>query len=386
MKFNINSKDFKELAEKAITCVNKKAAVADLTRIYLNVTEDGKFEIRTSNLEHYLILEYDNIFNFEPGFCTIDNEDLKVVNKLSGIFTVTKEENKLIFDNGKKISIPCYDTYDISFPALKEEETKYVISVSKAWMLETLVKLDTFTPHKYNNIAMECFNFNTAKNRIEALDGHRIGIRLFPDGCKLGEEKSETTYMLSNKCVPVFKKVLDKKSNNAIGFYTDGEYNKFCGTNFTYYSKCVNTHYWKVEKMLYTQNYEQSCFVKRENLMGIAKYNKDLANSKEEKKHMVLKCKNDTLYSYMETSRYETLDSIEIHNLNIKEGFTIAFNPAYLFEGLNIMEMEDVRIDLYNSKAPALMTCNDWKYLLLPVNLNSVEFGTLETRIEKLIA
>ena len=88
----------------------------------------------------------------------------------------------------------------------------------------------------------------------------------------------------------------------------------------------------------------------------------------------------------METSRYETLDSIETHNLNIKEGFTIAFNPAYLFEGLNIMEMEDVRIDLYNSKAPALMTCNDWKYLLLPVNLNSVEFGTLETRIEKLIA
>lgn len=390
MKFNINSKDFKELAEKAITCVNKKAAVADLTRIYLNVTEDGKIEIRTSNLEHYLILEYDNIFNFEPGFCTIDNEDLKVVNKLSGIFTVTKEENKLIFDNGKKkLSIPCYDTYNISFPALKEEETKYVISVSKAWMLETLVKLDTFTTHiqEKKNIAMECFNFNTAKNRIEALDGHRIGIRLFPDSCKLGEEKSETTYMLSNKCVPVFKKVLDKKSNDFVEFYTDGNYNKLYGLNFVYYSKCTDaTNYWKVEKMLYTSNYEQSCFVNRESLMEIAKYNKDLENSKEKKMPMVLKCKNDTLYSYMETSRYETLDSIETHNLNIKEGFTIAFNPAYLFEGLNIMEMEDVRIDLYNSKAPALMTCNDWKYLLLPVNLNSVEFGTLETRIEKLIA
>lgn len=66
MKFNINSKDFKELAEKAITCVNKKAAVEDLTRIYLNVTEDGKLEIRTINLEHYLILECDNIFNSEP--------------------------------------------------------------------------------------------------------------------------------------------------------------------------------------------------------------------------------------------------------------------------------------------------------------------------------
>ena len=237
MKFNINSKDFKDLAEKAITCVNKKAAVTDLTRIYLNVTEYGKLEIRTSNLEHYLILEYDNIFNFEPGFCTIDNEDLKVVNKLSGILTVTKEENKLIFDNGnKKLTIPCYNAYEITFPKLEEKKTTTVMETTEAWMLETLVKLDIFTPHKYNNIAMECFNFNTKYNRIEALDGYRIGTRIFPDGCKLGEEKNETTYMLSNECIPVFKKVLDKKSECRITYRTDGNYNKISGNNFTFYS------------------------------------------------------------------------------------------------------------------------------------------------------
>lgn len=331
MKFNINSKDFKELTEKAITCVNKKAKIADLTKIYLNIAEDRKLEVKTSNLEHYLILECDNIFNSEPGFCTIDCEDLKAIHKLSGVLTVAKEENKLIFNNGKKtLFISCYDTYDISFPVLKEEETKYIMSVHESWMMETLTKLDIFTPHEYKNIAMECFNFNTAKNRIEALDGYRIGIRTFPDSCKLGEERQETEYLLLNTCIPMFKKVLDKKSNNSIEFYTNGKYNKFCGTNFTYYSKCVNTHYYKVENMLYTQNYNQSCFVKLENLMGIAKYNKDLANLKKEKKHMVhmvLKCKNNTLYSYMKTSRYETLDSIKTHNLNIKEGFGIAFNP-----------------------------------------------------------
>lgn len=50
------------------------------------------------------------------------------------------------------------------------------------------------------------------------------------------------------------------------------------------------------------------------------------------------------------------------------------------------MEKEDVRIDLYNSKAPVFITCEDWKYLLLPVNLSNIELNTLETRIEKIIA
>lgn len=194
--------------------------------------------------------------------------------------------------------------------------------------------------------------------------------------------------MLSNKCVPVFTKILDKKSNNAIEFYTDGNYNKLYGANFVYYSKCIDaTNYWKIENMLYTQNYEQSCFVNRENLMGIAKYNKDLSNSKEEKKPMVLKCKNDTLYSYMKTSRYETLDIIETHNLNIKECFGIAFNPQFLYDGLNIMEEENVKMEFNTSIHPVLMTCEEYQYLLLPVHLKTVPgINTLEERISKLTA
>ena len=387
MKFNINSKDFKNLAEKAITCVNKKAAVTDLTRIYLNVTEDGKLEIRTSNLEHYLILEYDNIFNFEPGFCTIDNEDLKVVNKLSGILTVTKEENKLIFDNGKKkLSIPCYDTYDISFPKLEEKKTTTVMETTEAWMLETLVKLDTFTPHKYNNIAMECFNFNTAKNRIEALDGYRIGIRLL-NQCTIGEEKQEFKYMLLNKCIPVFKKVLDKKSECRITYRTDGNYNQISGNNFTFYSKCINALYFNTSNLLSIET-KNNCNIDRKNLLEIAKYNKDLANnSKEEKKPMVLKCKNDTLYSYMKTSRYETLDTVETKEINIQDGFTIALNPQFLYDGLNIMEEENVKMEFNTSIHPVLMTCEEYQYLLLPVHLKTVPgINTLEERISKLTA
>ena len=388
MKFNINSKDFKELAEKAITCVNKKAAVEDLTRIYLNVTEYGKLEIRTSNLEHYLILEYDNIFNFEPGFCTIDNEDLKVVNKLSGILKVTKEENKLIFDNGnKKLTIPCYNTYEITFPKLEEKKTTTVMETTEAWMLETLTKLDTFTTHmqEKKNIAMECFNFNTAKNRIEALDGHRIGIRLL-NQCTIGEEKQEIKYMLLNKCIPVFKKVLDKKSECRITYRTDGNYNKISGNNFTFYSKCINALYFNTSNLLSIET-KNNCNIDRKNLLEIAKYNKDLRSVKEYDKHMVLKYLNNNLYSYMKTSRYETLDTVETKEINIQEGFTIAFNPQFLYDGLNIMEEENVKMEFNTSIHPVLMTCEEYKYLLLPVHFKTVPgINTLEERINQLTA
>ena len=386
MKFEILTKEFKTLTEKAATCILKKAPVADLTRICLNVTEKGILEVKAANMEHYITVTFDLVFGTESGSCTIDNEDLKVINKLPGRVTVTKEENKLIFDNGKKkLYIPCYDTYDINFPELKKDETSHVTDMREAWTLETLTKLDIFTPHEYKNIAMECFNFNTKKNRIEALDGHRIGLRTL-NSCNIGEEKQETKYMLSNKCVPVFKKVLDKKSDNLITYQTDGKYNKITGNNFVYYSKCIDTSYFKTEEML-NESAEYNCVVNRENLMEIAKYNKDLRISKEDNKPMVLKCKNNTLYSYMRTSRYETLDTVETKDFNVKEGFTIAFNPAYMFEGLNIMEKEDAKIELKNSKAPALVTCGEYQYLLLPVNLSVAgEISTIEERINKLIA
>lgn len=386
MKFEILAKEFKTLTEKAATCILKKAPVADLTRICLNVTEKGILEVKAANMEHYITVTSGLVFGTESGSCTIDNEDLKVINKLPGMVTATKEENKLIFDNGKKkLYIPCYDTYEINFPELKKDETSHVIDMTEAWMLETLTKLDTFTPHEYKNIAMECFNFNTKKNRIEALDGRRIGLRTL-NSCNIGEEKQETKYMLSNKCVPVFKKVLDKKSDNLITYQTDGKYNKITGNNFVYYSKCIDTSYFKTEEML-NESAEYSCIVNRENLMEIAKYNKDLRISKEDNKPMVLKCKNNTLYSYMRTSRYETLDTVETKDFNVKEDFTIAFNPAYMFEGLNIMEKEDAKIELKNSKAPALVTCEEYQYLLLPVNLSVAgEISTIEERINKLIA
>ena len=385
MKFEILAKEFKTLTEKAATCILKKAPVADPTRIYLNVTEKGILEVKAANMEHYITVTSDLVFGTEPGSCTIDNEDLKVINKLPGMVTATKEENKLIFDNGKKkLSIPCYDTYEINFPELKKDETSHVADMTEAWMLETLTKLDTFTPHEYKNIAIECFNFNTKKNRIETLDGHRIGLRTL-NSCNIGEEKQETKYMLSNKCVPVFKKVLDKKADKLITYQTDGKYNKITGNNFVYYSKCIDASYFKTEKML-NESAEYNCIVDRENLMEIAKYNKDLRISKEDNKPMVLKCKNNTLYSYMRTSRYETLDTVETKDFNVKEGFTIAFNPAYMFEGLNIMEKEDAKIELKNSKAPALVTCGEYQYLLLPVSLNVAGESTIEERINKLIA
>lgn len=62
MKFEILTKEFKTLTEKAATCILKKAPVADLTRICLNVTEKGILEVKAANMEHYITVTSDLVF------------------------------------------------------------------------------------------------------------------------------------------------------------------------------------------------------------------------------------------------------------------------------------------------------------------------------------
>ena len=51
------------------------------------------------------------------------------------------------------------------------------MSIKENWLLETVVNLNTNTADDDNRKMMQVFNFNTKSKRIEALDGHRIGMR-----------------------------------------------------------------------------------------------------------------------------------------------------------------------------------------------------------------
>lgn len=257
MKFTMNAKDLKVMMEKGMAAINKKATLSTLTRLYLQIEENGILKVWGTDIEHWAEVRTDNIYDAQPGVLGIDVDDIKIISKMSGEITledVTTEDmevGKINIKCGKKIvTIPRYQNIDIFLPSMDESEKK-IMSVKENWLLETVVNLNTYTADDDNRKMMQVFNFNTKSKRIEALDGYRIGMRTLENQTIYETtENPFDTVKIHNKCVPVFKKLMDKKSEKEIEIYQDGKYIRIEGTDFTYIIHRIDGEYFKIDSML----------------------------------------------------------------------------------------------------------------------------------------
>ena len=225
MKFTMNAKGLKTMMEKGMAAINKKATLSTLTRLYFQIDENGILKVWGTDMEHWAEVKTDSVYDTQPGVFGIDVDDIKIISKMSGeitledVTTENMEVGKINIKCGKKIvTIPRYQNTDIFLPSMDESEKK-IMSVKENWLLETVVNLVTYTSDIDNcNKMMQVFNFNTKSKRIEALDGYRIGIRTLENQAIYETtENPFDTVKIYNKCVPVFKKLMDKKSEKEIG-------------------------------------------------------------------------------------------------------------------------------------------------------------------------
>lgn len=308
MKFTVNAKELKTMMEKVITAINKKAALANLTRLYFQVDENDILKVWGTNLDHYIEVRTDMVYQTKPGVVGIDNDDVKIISKMTGEITLedisTETEMKINIRCGKKnVTIPKYDNTDIFLPPMDETEEKMLI-LKENWLLETVTNLDVYTSDNEAQRMLQVFNFNAKSKRIEALDGYRIGMRTLETQtiCKVPENPFDTV-KIHKICVPVLKKILDKKSEREIVVTQDKKYIKVEGNNFTYIIHRVDGEYFKTEQMLnIPTNFK---FVAdRENILGVMKYNADLVKMDgNDKIPVVLHSENGKLYSYVDTKK-----------------------------------------------------------------------------------
>jgi DNA polymerase-3 subunit beta len=75
----------------------------------------------------------------------------------------------------------------------------------------------------------------------------------------------------------------------------------------------------------------------------------------------------------------ESLDAKFVSRDGSGEEFSIAFNPAYLLDGLGAVDSETTRIDFTSTSKPAVLRASkeadasavdDYRYLLMPVRLS----------------
>lgn len=371
LKFTLNARELKEMMEKAATVINKKTSLPDLSRLYFQVDENANLKIWGTNMEHWLEVRSKNVYDTEPGVLGIDIEDMKIISKMSGEITfedITKDANARInIKCGKKnVTIPRYANTDIFLPSMDDTESK-ILSVKENWLLDTVLKLAVFTAVDDKTKMMQVFNFNTKDRRIEALDGHRIGMRsLDAQNIFVVTENPFETVKLNNMCVPVFKKIMNKKSESEIDIYQDKKYIRLEGNNFTYVSRRIDGEYYKVNSMLPTNElYRFKPDI--EAFLEAMKYDADL--TKDIKIPVVLHSENGRLYSYIKTERYEAFDSFDTKENTMSNDLYIGFNPRYLADVFSIVDTDEPTCTGSKDICPLIIKGNEYSFLLLPVNI-----------------
>ena len=380
MKFTMNAKELKTMMEKGMAAIDKKDSLSSLTRLYFEVDGNGIVKVLGTNIEHYAEVRTDSAYQTSPGVLGISIDDIKIISKMSGEISIedvsTENEMKINIRCGKKnVTIPRYENTDIFLPSMDDTEEK-IFTVKENWLLDTVVNLNTYTSDAIGNKMFQVFNFNAKSKRVEALEGHRIGMRTLENQTihKVAENPFDMV-KLYNICVPVFKKIMDKKSEKEVVISQDKKYIKVEGNDFTYIVRRIDGEYFKVDQMLniaedfrFTPN--------RESILEAMKYDADLAKADNaDGKPVVLHSENGNLYSYINTVKYEAFDELETKKIQMKDSLYIAFNPQFLADAFSIVDSDNPVCIGTNAKAPMLITGNEYSFLVLPVNITSDDYS-----------
>ena len=389
MKFTMDAKELKTMLEKGIAAINKKAALSCLTRIYLQVEVDGTLKALGTDTEHYAEIRSNSAYNTSPGVLGIDIDDMKVISKMSGEITLedvsTENESKINLKCGKKVvSIPRYYNVDTFLPNMDDTE-EHILTLKESWLLETITNLFAFTADEWNpNKMLTVFHFNTVDKRVEALDLHRIGMRTLEDQQVIREAKTPfENVLLLNKCMPVFKKIMDKKSDAEVKVYQDKKYVRIEGENFTYVTRRVDGEYFKVNRLL-TDDRDYTFTSDRKNMLDVLKYICDLKNDPVKPKPVVLHGEDGKLYTYIKTMRYEVLDQVEADDIKMDGELYVGFNPQYLLDIFNIVDTDNPLCRGRNSnKYPLFVDGNEYSFMVLPVHLEVEDAIKMKDQIDK---
>ena len=371
MKFTMNAKELKAMMEKGLAAIDKKVTLDSLKKLYMQVEEDGTVKMWGTDMEHFAEIRTNNAFDTSPGVLGIDIDDIKIISKMNGDVTLedvsTEMQQRINIKCGKKIvTIPRYANTDIFLPAMDDTEA-HIITTTESWLLETIANLSLFVAGDDVNKMLNVFNFNTKRKRIEALDNHRIALRSLENQKIITEtENPFDTVKLHVKCLPVFKKIMDKKSDAEVKVYQDQKYIRISGKDFTYVIRRIDGQYFNIEQML-CDSRDFVFNADREEMLKIMKYNADMV--KAEKKPTIFHSENGKLYSFMHTSRYETFDEIETKNLTMNENLFIGFNPHYLVDILSVIDSDNPVFRGSKRSAPMFIDGDEYNFLVLPVNV-----------------
>lgn len=379
LEFSINAKELNDVVKKVSTAIDKKSYVPQLRTIFFRV-EDRTLKVIGTNMEQWLEVRTDCIWDDRPGVVGIEHDDIKVILKMSGVLhfedvSMEKEKKVSVKCGKRELTVQAVEDTDYFIPAMDSTEAK-VLEVSEMWLHDTVSRLSTFVSYgEQGNKMMSCINFNTDTERVTALDGHRIGMR---------QIKDQKIYTLQRDvnlnaiyAAPTLKAVLDKKSEvKKVVMSVDNKWVKISGLDFTYIIKQPDGMYFNVDKLILDRD-NFSFTADRENLLETIKYSADLIG--KNKIPFVLHEANGKLYSYTLVQKYEALEEVDVQNLKMSESFYIGFNPHYWVDALNMADADEVKVNGGTKVDLTMIYGNEYSFMILPVHVQGTDLLTKMT-------
>lgn len=341
MKVELNAKEFKNAADRAMAVMSKKPSLPVLDNLKIT-SGDGVVIISASNLETFVDVTVDARI-IEHGEAYVDKANLVKVYGLSDNITI--ETNDRIFNvkNGKKcceVATVKLGKEDYPKTPVIDENVNRIFKESEKDLINTFVSMDCIRAKNSPRPILEGFNINGAEKRIAACDSFRLAVK------RLNGEILDSDFNITipgNACVNL-KKIGNNKRDYKINVF----YGKpsgctayfvfFKGVDFTYCCRVLEGEYLNISSVM-NINKTYSFELCPEELENIAK-----EYSKEKDFPMYIIKSDNKLYTAIISTTYQTADMLESTEKidNMSDGYCFGANPSYVKDAMSLFKEDKV--------------------------------------------
>jgi len=376
MQFEIYSKDLKALGDRVSAVVPKKSSLNYLE--YVKVELIGRnLKIHATDVDNYIIARAD-VNSYEDGTIWVRYDDLKRVTGMAGDVTVSSYEDTMRFANGSKAyEISCTDFNDV-FPEVPVmNDAKPAMTITDKSIVEALKKISCCVSANEANKLMTSFDFNLSENEIVAIDGHRIGIaKIRPSASEGGR------FLIDRKILPILTAAVGKnKTVETIDVKTDTKIACWESADFSLFTRLVDGTPYNYQQLI---NVAQDWRVKActRSLERIAKEYVKVGKIDSTKPMMFYKNSSKNVFATsMECADFRTSDVFDVDGYT--EEIKFGMNPQFIADACSSLDDDMTIVGTYKSNAPIIIKDSDYKFLILPVNVNEANFGFVTKQFEE---
>ena len=382
MKVVINSHDFKNAIAKVAPAVGKSTYFSALESIKISAA-NGMITATATNTEDFLNIDIHGRI-IESGECYMKYDELKKMVFKGDDLTLETTVGHVHISSSKKSYEMVRNDLSDSFPETPVLNSKTEVSLISGEILSNLKPLSAMAHPEACQGIMNAIRFDMEKQRLIALDGHRIAVWNLP------ESDTMASFTIGLGCVGILKSAIGK-SDRKILVVCDGKHAKFEGEDFTYITRCIEGHYYDIDKIVgdAKKNYEYKLGLDNKELSEIAKEYKKGFRS-DDMRPMLFVGNEDGLATSFCFQTFMTADKLEkvkwYYYAAGLERFHKAVNPLFIVDACAFLGDEFEIRSTYSSKTPMYLCEGDKEVLVLPVNFTGEDNRLMTLAIEQLTA